>query len=144
MNMNTRGWNRREVLSGALRAAEGVAIFQAVGASCTAAFAKTTHQESASSSKYEEERTESLESLGTREVNRVESGDLCRPGDGVVISGIYEAIHDKLDGGDHSQPHPVIVLSGKQFPACRVCLDQVRFRLLQAVDLVDAHNHVKA
>ncbi len=144
MNMNTRGWNRREVLSGALRAAEGVAIFQAMGASCTAAFAKTTHQESANSSDSEAERTGSLENLGTAKVNRVKSGELCKPGDSVAISGIYEAIHDKLDGGDHSQPHPVIALSGKQFPACRVCVDQVRFRLLQAADLVDAHNHFKA
>lgn len=144
MNMNTKGWNRREVLSGALRAVEGVAIFQAVGASCTAALAKTTHQESTNNSDSGGERPGLLENVEIANVNRVKSGELCKPGDSVPISGIYEAIHDKLDGGDHSQPHPVIALSGKQFPACRVCVDQVRFRLLQAADLVDAHNHFKA
>ncbi len=128
--MNTRELNRRQVLSGALRAAEGVA--------------KTTHQEPTNSSDSGGERAESLENVGTAKVNRAKSGELCKPGDSVPMSGIYEAIHDKLDGDDHSQPHPVIAFSGRQFPACRVCVDQVRFRLLQAAGPVDAHNHFKA
>ncbi len=144
MDMNMREMNRRQVLSGALRAAEGVAIFQAVGASCTAALAKTAHQEITNSSDSGGERTEPLENVGTATVNGVKSSELSKPGDSVPVSGIYEAIHDKLDGGDHSQPHPVIALSGRQFPACRVCVDQVRFRLLHTADLVDAHNHFKA
>jgi hypothetical protein len=66
------------------------------------------------------------------------------PGDIVPTSGIYEAIHDKLDGDDHAQPHPVIAVSGKRFPPCRVCLEQARFRLLQAADFFEADNHFKS
>jgi len=135
--MKTMGWSRREVLNGAVRAAAGLAIFETSGASCVAAFAKTAQQEPANSSVSGGERSPSFE-------NQTEKGDLFTPGDTVPTSGIYEAIHDKLDGDDHSQPHPVITVSGKRFPPCRVCLEQARFRLLQAADFIDADNHFKS
>jgi len=137
--MNTRGWSRREVLTGAVGAAASVAILGATGTSCTAAFAKTTQQQPVDSAAASGERTGSP--LGTTSARNTE---LYKPGDTVPTSGIYEAIHDKLDGSDHAQPHPVMAVSGKRFPRCRVCLEQARFRLLQAADFVDADNHFKS
>ena len=137
--MNTKGWSRREVLTGAVQTAASVAILGATGASCTAAFARTTKQEPVNKSVASCEQTGP--SLGTTVVRNAE---LFKPGDTVPTSGIYEAIHDKLDGDDHAQPHPVIAASGERFPPCRVCLGQARFRLLQAADFVDADNHFKS
>jgi hypothetical protein len=137
--MNTKGWSRREVLTGAVGAAASVAILGATGASCTAAFAKTTQQEPADSSTASGEQARS--SLGTTPARNAK---LYKPGDTVPTSGAYEAIHDKLDGNDHAQPHPVIAVSGKRFPPCRVCMGQARFRLLLAADFVDADNHFKS
>jgi hypothetical protein len=68
-------------------------------------------------------------------------GDEFKPGDEVPTSGIYDVIHDKLDGDDHAHPHQVTVISGTVFPACRGCKGSVRFRLHQAAEDLDAHDH---
>jgi hypothetical protein len=135
--MKTMGWSRREVLNGVVRATATLAILETSGASCVAAFAKTTQQEPANSSVSGAERSSSFENQAMKDVVFI-------PGDIVPTSGIYEAIHDKLDGDDHAQPHPVIAVSGKRFPPCRVCLEQARFRLLQAADFFEADNHFKS
>ena len=135
--MKTMGWSRREVLNGAVRAAASLAIFETSGVSRVAAFAKTTQQEPANSSVSGGERSASLE-------NQTKRGVVFTPGDTVPTSGIYEAIHDKLDGDDHCQSHRVIAISGNRFPPCRVCLEQARFRLLQAADFIDADNNFKS
>jgi hypothetical protein len=137
--MNTRGWSRREVLTGAVGAAASAAILGATGASCTTAYAEAAQQQPVNSATASGEQTgASLRTTAAR------NAKLYKPGDAVPTSGIYEATHDKLDGSDHAQPHPVIAVSGKRFPPCRVCLGQARFRLLQAADFVDADNHFKS
>lgn len=68
-------------------------------------------------------------------------GDVFKPGDKVPTSGIYDVIHDKLDGDDHAHPHQVTVISGTVFPPCRGCKGSVRFRLHQAAEHLDAHDH---
>ena len=65
------------------------------------------------------------------------------PGDRVPASGIYDVIHDKLDGDDHAQPHRVVAISGMVFPQCLVCHGWARFRLHEAAELVEAHHHFK-
>jgi hypothetical protein len=67
--------------------------------------------------------------------------DEFKPGDTVPTSGIYEVIHDKLDGEDHAHPHQVLAIAGTVFPACRGCHGWVRFRLRQAAEPVEAHPH---
>ena len=64
-----------------------------------------------------------------------------KAGDPVPTSGVYEAIHDKLDGDEHAHPHPVIAISGAKFPTCRACRGHVRFRLAHAAEPVDDHHH---
>ncbi|HVP29385.1 MAG TPA: hypothetical protein VMW35_09525 [Myxococcota bacterium] len=66
-----------------------------------------------------------------------------KAGDPVPTSGIYEAIHDALDGEDHAHPHHVLALAGAVFPACRACRGWVRFRLQQAAPHMDDHHHFK-
>ena len=68
-------------------------------------------------------------------------GDVFKPGDKVPTSGIYDVIHDKLDGDDHAHPHQVTAIAGKVFPPCRGCHGSVRFHLHQAAEHLDAHDH---
>jgi hypothetical protein len=63
------------------------------------------------------------------------------PGEKVPTNGIYEVIHDKLDGEDHAQQHRVILIAGALFPACKVCREWVRFRLYAAAERVEAVPH---
>lgn len=65
---------------------------------------------------------------------------LFQPGDKVPISGIYEVIHDSLDGELHAHPHPVIAIEGKVFAKCKICHDSVRFRFNQAAEHLDKHD----
>ena len=66
-----------------------------------------------------------------------------KPGDKVPTSGIYDVIHDRLDGDDHAHPHQITAISGKVFPPCRGCTGSVRFRLHQAAEHVETHDHFK-
>ena len=66
-----------------------------------------------------------------------------RPGDKVPVTGIYDVVHDKLDGDDHALPHQVTAIAGTKFPACRVCRTEVRFRLHHAAFHVDADVHFR-
>jgi uncharacterized protein len=65
--------------------------------------------------------------------------DEFKPGDTVPTSGIYDVIHDKLDGDDHANPHQVTAIAGMVFPPCRGCNGWVRFRLHQAAEHVETH-----
>jgi len=69
--------------------------------------------------------------------------DEFKPGDKVPTSGIYDVIHDKLDGNDHASSHQVTAIAGRIFPPCRACKGWVRFRLHQAAEPVEAHFHFK-
>jgi hypothetical protein len=67
-----------------------------------------------------------------------------KPGEKVPTSGIYDVIHDKLDGDHHALPHQVTAIAGKVFPRCRGCHGSVRFRLHQAAEHVEDHHHFKS
>lgn len=47
-----------------------------------------------------------------------------RPGEVAADSGVYQVVHKR-----HRAPHPVLVLAGMRFPACKVCGEAVRFRI---------------
>jgi len=72
--------------------------------------------------------------------NTVESQDTFKPGDNVPASGIYDVIHDRLDGDDHALPHQITAIAGTLFPPCRVCREWVNFRLHRAAEQVGAHH----
>ncbi len=70
--------------------------------------------------------------------------DLLKPGDTVSVSGIYDVIHDKLDGQDHALPHRVTAIRGAVFPPCRSCHNHVRFRLYQDAEHIEEQSHFSA
>lgn len=51
-----------------------------------------------------------------------------KPGQMVPISGIYTAIHPL-----HRPEHDVVAIRGDEFPPCRICKGEVRFRILKVV-----------
>jgi len=51
-----------------------------------------------------------------------------KPGQIVPTSGIYTAIHQL-----HRPPHEVVAIRGEEFPACRVCREELRFEVASAV-----------
>lgn len=59
-------------------------------------------------------------------------GNLFRPGDPVLESGIYEVIHDNA----HRTAHEVVLISRDAFPTCDTCLDSVRFRLVRTAPYI--------
>jgi hypothetical protein len=63
------------------------------------------------------------------------------PGERVPTSGIYDVIHDKLDGDDHVQQHQVTAIASTVFPRCKGCREWVRFRLYRAAVHIDADPH---
>ena len=67
-----------------------------------------------------------------------------KPGERVPKSGIYDVIHDKLDGEDHAQPHQVTAIAGTVFPACRGCKGSVTFRLYQAAEHAEVNDHLRS
>jgi hypothetical protein len=67
-----------------------------------------------------------------------------KPGERVPTSGIYDVVHDKLDGDHHALPHQVTAIAGKMFPPCRGCHGSVRFRLHLAAEHVEDHHHFEA
>ena len=68
--------------------------------------------------------------------NMVDKNKEFTPGEKVPASGIYNVIHDKLDGDDHAGPHQVTLLAGTVFPRCKGCKEWVRFRLYHAAEHV--------
>lgn len=75
--------------------------------------------------------------------NMTKKGDEFKPGDTAPTSGIYDVIHDTLDGDDHCPPHQVTAVYGETFPPCRLCRGSVRFRLYRAAEHVKAHHLLK-
>jgi hypothetical protein len=69
--------------------------------------------------------------------------DQLKPGDKAPQSGIYDVLHDKLDGDDHALAHQVTAIEGEVFPLCRGCHAAVRFNLNQAAEHIAAHDHFK-
>ena len=50
------------------------------------------------------------------------------PGEKIPVSGIYDVVHDRLDGDDHAEQHQVTFVAGELFPQCKACGQWVRFR----------------
>ena len=59
------------------------------------------------------------------------------------VSGIYDVTHDRLGGDDHALPHQVTAIGGTEFPPCRVCGAEVRFRLRHAAERLESNGHFK-
>lgn len=51
-----------------------------------------------------------------------------KPGQIVPTSGIYTAVHEL-----HRPSHEVVAIRGEEFPPCRLCREQVRFYVANAV-----------
>jgi hypothetical protein len=59
------------------------------------------------------------------------TGFVCRPGDRVLVSGLYRVVHTS-----HRAPHGVLVFRGEELPTCRSCKRDVTFTLITAVEHV--------
>jgi len=70
-------------------------------------------------------------------------GDMFKPGDGVLVSGIYDVIHDKLDGQEHAEQHQITAIAGKTFLPCRGCQGWVRYRLYRGAEYIQENEHFK-
>jgi hypothetical protein len=75
--------------------------------------------------------------------NIANDGDLFKPGDAVPASGIYDVIHDKLDGQEHAEQHQITAIAGKTFPPCKGCQAWVRYRLYRAAEYIQENEHFK-
>jgi hypothetical protein len=65
-------------------------------------------------------------------------GDVFKPGEKVIQSGIYLVTHDPA----HAKPHEVTCVYGKPFPPCRGC-DHPRFKLVRGAQHIESHDHFK-
>jgi hypothetical protein len=64
-------------------------------------------------------------------------GDVFKPGEKVLHSGIYEVTHDKA----HTQKHEVTCVHGKIFPPCKGCGQHPRFKLVRAALHVEGNEN---
>jgi len=76
--------------------------------------------------------------------NMANKGEEFTPGEKVKTSGIYDVIHDQIDGDDHAQQHQVTAIAGSVFPRCKGCREWVRFRLYRAAANVEADPHFES
>jgi len=60
-----------------------------------------------------------------------------QPGERVEFTGIYDVIHDKIDGEHHAHNHQVIATAGRVFPRCKACHEWVRFQLAEEAQDLD-------
>ena len=61
-----------------------------------------------------------------------------KPGDTVQKSGIYRVVHDSKHG---AVDHEVTCVSGKRFPPCNHCGENVRFLLVRAARHIARHKY---
>ena len=78
------------------------------------------------------------------EPDMANKGKEFKPGEKVESSGIYDVLHDKLDGETHAGHHRVTVIAGSVFPHCRGCREWVRFRLYEAAEHIATDAHFRA
>lgn len=64
-----------------------------------------------------------------------------KPGEKVKTSGIYDVVHDSLDGDRHAEHHRVTAIAGAVFPHCRGCREWVRFRLYESAEHIVTDPH---
>lgn len=55
-----------------------------------------------------------------------------RAGEKIPGSGVYDVVHDRIDGQVHAADHQLTLVAGACFPNCKVCRGWVKFRLHQA------------
>jgi len=69
------------------------------------------------------------------------AGAVFKPGDTVPVSGIYDVMHDRIDGQEHAGQHQIMVIAGKKFASCKVCQAWVRYRLHSTAEPIVAHDY---
>ncbi len=62
-----------------------------------------------------------------------------RAGETIPVSGVYDVIHDRIDGQDHAADQQLTLIAGAKFPKCKVCQGWVKFRLHQSAEHIGAH-----
>jgi hypothetical protein len=67
------------------------------------------------------------------------TGDVFKPGEECLQSGIYRALHDP----GHADEHEVTCVFGQKFPPCNHCGDYVRFVLEHGAIHIDAQKHFR-
>ncbi len=60
------------------------------------------------------------------------SEEVFRPGEAVSQPGIYQVTHYQ-----HRMPHEAVIKDGTRVPGCRVCGDQVRFRMVRSASPIE-------
>jgi hypothetical protein len=68
------------------------------------------------------------------------TGDVFKPGDECLRSGVYRVLHDSR----HADEHEVTCVFGQQFPPCNRCGDYVRFVLELGAISIDAQELFKS
>ena len=81
--------------------------------------------------------------LNKEKSNVAKVGDVFKPSDTVPVSGIYEVIHDRIDGQEHMGQHQITAKAGEMFPSCKGCQIWVRYRLHLAAENIKANAHFK-
>ena len=66
----------------------------------------------------------------------IAAGKEFRAGDKIPMSGLYDVIHDRIDGQAHAADHQLTLTADRRFPNCKVCQGWVKFRLHQTVEHV--------
>ena len=75
------------------------------------------------------------------EPNMLNKGKEFKPGEKVETSGVYNVLHDRLDGDTHAEHHRVTAMVGTVFPHCKGCRQWVRFRLHLAAEHIATDPH---
>ena len=68
-------------------------------------------------------------------------GVVFKPGDIVPVSGIYDVMHDRIDGQEHAEQHQIMATAGEIFASCKVCQIWVRYRLHSTAEHIVAHDY---
>jgi hypothetical protein len=76
------------------------------------------------------------------EPNPANKGKEFKPGEKVETSGVYDVLHDRLDGDTHADHHRVTAIVGTVFPHCRGCREWVRFQLHLAAEHIATDPHL--
>lgn len=67
-----------------------------------------------------------------------------KAGEKVPATGIYDVIHDRLDGDEHAQAHQVLAIAGTVFLPCRGCRTSVTFRFHAGLEHLESHHHFQS
>ena len=62
-----------------------------------------------------------------------------KAGEKIPVSGVYDVVHDRIDGQYHAMDHQLALVAGAKFPNCKACQGWVKFRLHQAPEHTGAH-----